>query len=167
MDRRPRWIKLLSLLALFIAPSLVAQQSPPTGRIAGRAVDGTTGAPIPASQVTLEGTPITSIADWAGRYLLDGVAPGTHTVSVRMIGYRPKTVTGVVVIAAAVTPLDVTLTAARRYPLVPGVDGLHAQLSFPTLARHPAAVARPSSGCQVAEASPARLSAFQAAVTIS
>lgn len=97
-------------LAVLTAAPLIAQNS--SGRIVGRVVDATSGAPIPGAQVTVEGTSISTIADWTGRYVLYDVPAGTHAVTVRMIGYQHKVVRDVVVQPGTGFALDLTLTAA-------------------------------------------------------
>jgi hypothetical protein len=97
-------------LALATAAPLIAQNS--SGRIVGRVVDASRGEPVPGAQVTVEGTAITAIADWTGRYALYEVPAGTHVVTVRMIGYQHKTVRDVVVQPGTGFALDLTLTAA-------------------------------------------------------
>src|ERR671919_116494 len=115
---------LLPLLLLVFPAALVAQDtttpaSPApaaAGRMVGRVVDAATGAPIPGAQVQVEGTiagvAVAAVTEWSGRFTLEGVPVGSHSVPVRMIGYQAKTVADVVVRAGAVTPLDITLAAA-------------------------------------------------------
>src|SRR5262245_46160331 len=96
-----RLIRCSALLALWLLlPSLAVAQDG-RGRIVGRVIDGSSGAPIPGAQVTVEGTSITVIADWSGRYVLYEVPAGTQVVTVRMIGYQHKTVRDVVVQAGS------------------------------------------------------------------
>jgi TonB-dependent receptor-like protein/carboxypeptidase family protein len=97
-------------LVVFFTSPVIAQTSP--GRIAGRVVDASSGTPIPGAQVTVEGTAISSIADWSGRYALEGVPAGPHVITVRMIGYQHKAVRDVMVEPGAALGLDATLAAA-------------------------------------------------------
>jgi hypothetical protein len=97
------------LLAGAVAPA--ASQSA-TGRIVGRVVDAASGEAIPGAQVTIDAAAIAGRTDLGGRYTLLNVPAGSHTVAVRIIGYGGKAVTGVVVTAGAVLPLDISLTAA-------------------------------------------------------
>jgi hypothetical protein len=100
-----------TLTFVVLTASPILAQSP-SGRIVGRVVDASTGAPIPGAQVTIEGTSITAIADWSGRYGLYDVPAGSSVISVRMIGYQHKTVRDVVVQSGAGLALDLTLTAS-------------------------------------------------------
>jgi outer membrane receptor for ferrienterochelin and colicin len=100
------------IAAVALAPPLVAQDPLQPGRIVGRVIDGGSGDPVPGAQVTVDGTSITGRSDLSGRYTLLNVPPGRHTVTVRVIGYAAKSVTGVEVAAGQVVPLDVSLAAA-------------------------------------------------------
>lgn len=100
----------IAIPVVLLSTSPIIAQSP-SGRIVGRVVDASTGAPIPGAQVTVEGTSITAIADWSGRYGLYEVPAGSFIISVRMIGYQHKTVRDVVVQPGAGLALDLTLTA--------------------------------------------------------
>ncbi|HEU5260073.1 MAG TPA: TonB-dependent receptor [Gemmatimonadales bacterium] len=108
----------LSAVLIFTAvvsqtPSLHAQDSAPRpGRIAGKVLNAVTGDVVPSAQVTVEGTPIAAITNWAGEYALADVSAGLHTVSVRAIGYSSKFVAAVSVQAGATTLLNVTLGTA-------------------------------------------------------
>jgi hypothetical protein len=103
--------RLAFLWLLLTSPSLALAQDA-RGRIVGRVVDGSSGNPIPGAQVTVEGTAITVIADWSGRYVLYEVPAGTYMVTVRMIGYQHKSVRDVVVQPGTGVELDLTLNAA-------------------------------------------------------
>ena len=106
---------LSALSALFGAP-LASQGS---GRITGRIVDGTQGAPVSGVQVELVGTgfirpdsaiPIrTATSGFDGRYLLTDVPEGPASIRIRMIGYRPKTVTSIAVTAGHTATQDISL----------------------------------------------------------
>jgi hypothetical protein len=87
-------------------------QAPETGRIVGRIVDATQGAPIVGAQVEVIGAaavPATSALD--GRYTLEKVPAGAVSVRVRMIGYQPKVVTGVAVSPSQTVQQNVSLTS--------------------------------------------------------
>jgi hypothetical protein len=100
---------LVFALSFLFLTSLSAQQP---GRIVGRVVDASSGASIPGAQVTIEGSAISSIVDWTGRYTLADVPPGPHAVLVRMIGYQHKVVRDVLVESGKAQELNLTLTAA-------------------------------------------------------
>ncbi|MEK6769065.1 MAG: carboxypeptidase regulatory-like domain-containing protein, partial [Gemmatimonadota bacterium] len=102
---------LLAALASGSIEPLYAQTPAPgaTGRVVGRIIEETTGAPIPGAQVGVAagGAPVTSAID--GRYILLNLPAGPTAVAVRAIGYAPKTVSGVVVPPGGAAALDITL----------------------------------------------------------
>lgn len=83
-----------------------------TGKIVGRVVDGQTAQPIASAQVSLSNQSAGYVSGIDGRFVLRKVPPGDHSLVVQMIGYAPKTVTGVAVRPDAVVTLDVSLEAA-------------------------------------------------------
>ena len=99
-----------SILPLIHASQAHAQTGP-TGRIVGRVVDGEQGQPVAGAQVEVVGTALTSSTALDGRYTLDHVPAGPTSVRVRMIGFGPKTVTGVVVPEGGTVSQDVALAA--------------------------------------------------------
>ena len=77
---------MLALLAL-AGPGAVTAQTP-TGAIEGTITDATTGQPLNAASVTVEGTALSALTDLTtGRYSLTNVPAGVHTVKVVIIGY--------------------------------------------------------------------------------
>ncbi len=84
----------LALLSSGLA-SVGAQQ---TGRITGRVVDVATNRPLAGVQVFIPPTGIGNITDTDGRYLLQNVPAGQHTVTAQLVGYKQAQGT------AAVTP---------------------------------------------------------------
>ena len=106
-----RFRPLLAAVALALAPgaALLAQG---TGQVAGRVLDQATGRPLPAARVAVQGTTpqVAATAGVDGRYTLTRVPAGERTLTVVLLGYAPKTVTGVRVAAGAATALDVTLS---------------------------------------------------------
>jgi TonB-linked SusC/RagA family outer membrane protein len=59
-----------------------------TGRITGRVVDASTNRPLAGVQIFLPPTGIGNISDADGRYLLQNVPPGQHTVTAQLVGYK-------------------------------------------------------------------------------
>jgi len=98
---------------LLVPTTLFAQGQPTTaGRITGRVVSTETGRPVERARVQLVDVALQALTDLDGRYFLQGVPPGVHTVDVRQIGFTAKTVTNVSVAAGETTVLDVTLGSA-------------------------------------------------------
>ena len=86
LARRLWGLLLLPLLA--VAPGLEAQQ---TGTVTGRVTEAGSGEPVPSVQIFIEGLDIGALTQQNGRYLLQNVPAGTHTVSAERIGYRTQT----------------------------------------------------------------------------
>jgi TonB-dependent receptor len=105
-----RSLQVLGLVALL--GSSVSAQAPNVGRILGRVMSTTTGEPIAGAQVTVLGTSIATVTDWTGRYALVGVPVGRWSLSIRAIGYTPKSIVDIDVQPDATVPLDISLGAA-------------------------------------------------------
>lgn len=104
---------LLALAASALAaPSLAAQASSAGGRIVGRIIDARTGQGVSDAQIQVDSTRRGGLSGVNGRYTIVGVPAGTVTLHVRMLGYAPKSVTGVKVVAGQSVQQDVTLAAA-------------------------------------------------------
>ena len=78
-----RWI------VLFILFSISGIMAAPYGRIVGTVKDAGTGEPLPGANVMLKGTNIGAASDLEGRYRISRVPPGTFTLVVTYIGYKP------------------------------------------------------------------------------
>lgn len=74
------------LLAALLAPALAAQQPAPSARsggvIAGVVIDSIRGGTLRGAVVGLIGTPRLAFTDTAGRFQIDGVVPGLHSLEV-------------------------------------------------------------------------------------
>ena len=74
---------------------VIEQPEPPTqqavGTITGRVTDSRSGQPLASVQIYIEGMDIGTLTQQNGRYLLQGVPAGTHTVTAERIGYRTQT----------------------------------------------------------------------------
>src|SRR5690606_20943380 len=66
---------------------LQARQTPGTGRVVGTVADETTAEPVPAAEILVQGTNLRTISDESGRFVLEGVPAGTHTLIGQRIGY--------------------------------------------------------------------------------
>ncbi len=105
---RPMSLAALLAAALAAYPRSAMAQ---TGRITGRVLEEGTGAPVAGAQVGVAagGAPTTAGLD--GRYVLMSVPAGPVALTVRAIGYSPKTVSGVTVPAGGVAVQDIVLAA--------------------------------------------------------
>ncbi len=79
--------KVLGVLALavLVCPSLTLAQS--TGSIRGRVTDATSGAPLAAVQISIEGTRVGGQSGSDGNFSLNGVPAGNQTLVARRVGY--------------------------------------------------------------------------------
>jgi len=107
MSRFHSICRFLVLALLSVPTALAAQES---GRIVGRVVEAEQGAPLAGAQVELVGTGIRTVSALDGRYTILNVPAGTASISVRLIGFQPKTVTGLLVSTGKVTEQNVSLS---------------------------------------------------------
>lgn len=99
---------ILTLAAVLgMAASAQAQDA---GRVVGRVVSQETGEPISGAHISLEGPGRATLTNLDGRYMLQDVEPGVHTLVVRVIGFGTKTVTGVQVAPGAPAMMDVSMS---------------------------------------------------------
>ena len=84
-SRVPSGFSALVMAFLLVVPGLGAQQG---GTVTGRVLDTQRGLPIPAVQVFIANLELGGLTQQNGRYLLQNVPAGTHTLSVSRIGYR-------------------------------------------------------------------------------
>jgi outer membrane receptor protein involved in Fe transport len=104
--------------ASLFSPRALGAQSPTAapaagrGRITGRVVDAKTGAALSDVGVQVAGTATGTLSGVDGRFTLAAVSAGTITLTVRRLGYQPKSITGVVVQAGRTVEQDVALTTA-------------------------------------------------------
>jgi TonB-linked SusC/RagA family outer membrane protein len=110
---------LLATAALLTLPPLaapaeaqVAATPAGTGRISGTVTDSVSGRPLSAVQVSVAGTRLGALTDETGRYAINAVPAGTHTLEARRLGYRMFTRTAVVVTTGGTTVADLRLSIA-------------------------------------------------------
>jgi hypothetical protein len=110
----------LAILVSFVAAAgharLLAQTPTPTpatarGRITGRVVDGASGQPLAHAQVAVDQT-AGAETDLDGRYTVNGVAVGLHSVQARRIGFQQKRYDSVTVMSGQATVVNFTINAA-------------------------------------------------------
>ena len=99
-----RLAALLCFAALCAAPAARAQ----SGTLAGRVVETETGETLPGAIIRIDTLGVGAASNVDGEYSLAAPA-GTYTVSIRFVGLRSKTVTGVRIRAGQATALDVSL----------------------------------------------------------
>lgn len=104
---------LLLLTAVLILPLPSASaQAPSTGRIVGRVLDAATGTGLTDAGIQVVGTTLGTMSGVDGRFSINAVPAGTVTITVRRIGYAPKTITGIFLEAGKTVEQNVSLAAA-------------------------------------------------------
>src|SRR6188508_3304878 len=104
--------RFLPLLLVFVSLTANAQEpaaTGPTGRIVGRIIDSQSGQGIPYAAIQVVGTRLGTISGVDGRYTIPRVPAGTVTLQARLIGYGPKTVTGIMLAADKTVELSITV----------------------------------------------------------
>jgi outer membrane receptor protein involved in Fe transport len=92
------------LFPLISAPTLAGT----TGKLSGRVVDAKK-EPLPSANIVIAGTKLGGVTDLDGYFTVLNIPPGTYTVEVRLIGYRPMTTRNVEITVNATTKLDAVL----------------------------------------------------------
>jgi hypothetical protein len=98
-----------SFLILGVGQATQAQAQDANGRIVGKVIDASSGQSISTAQVAIVETGQMVLTDLEGRYFLDKVPAGVYEVRASVLGYGPKSVTEVRVLAGESTPLDISL----------------------------------------------------------
>ena len=102
----------LALLAVVSFTTGSSAQEPATGKITGVVTDSTTGQALSAVSVSVAGTRLGGLTDAEGRYTIDRVPTGTHTLQGRRIGYSPRNLPGVSVTEGATVTVNLALMAS-------------------------------------------------------
>ena len=104
-------VLVLGMVVLMPASNLHARQSPGSGQVIGTVTDQATAAPIPTAEVYIQGTNLRTLADNDGRFTLQNVPAGSHTVVAQRLGYTPGQ-SAVTVTSGASTTVNITLSHA-------------------------------------------------------
>lgn len=110
MDRIHLVFRVVVLAALCAVPAALSAQD--AGRVVGRVVESGQGNPLSGAQVEVTGTSIRATTAIDGRFSLSNVPAGEVAISVRLIGYQPKQVTGLVVTSGATVEQNISLSAS-------------------------------------------------------
>ncbi len=110
---------LLVFAALAVACAVLCNTAPrrlqaqaAAGTLTGRILDAQTGRGIAHAEVEIVGTTLSTQSDVGGRFRITNVPVGLVSLRVRLVGYRPKTVTEIRVGSTATVEQSVTLDAA-------------------------------------------------------
>jgi outer membrane receptor protein involved in Fe transport len=109
MTRISRNLFLFLSLLTVTASAQDAPATGPTGRIVGRIVDAQSGQGIAHVAIQVVGTRIGTMSGVDGRFAIPRVPAGTVTLQARLIGYQPKTVTGIMLTADKSLQQDISL----------------------------------------------------------
>src|SRR5688572_30988115 len=112
LDRFAFVARMTLVIGLLFASAVRLAAQTPTGRIVGRIVDAETGRGISDAGIQVVGTTMGVMSGVEGRYALGSIPAGTMTLQVRLIGYQPKTVTGLQLDAGATLEQDISLSPA-------------------------------------------------------
>lgn len=101
---------LLFCFLSILPPHLEAQEAPiEPGQVVGQVLDSETGEPISMARVVLDDPQLSALSDLKGRYRLTEVPSGTHALTIHVLGYAEKTVTGVEVSPGSTVSLDIAM----------------------------------------------------------
>ena len=113
-----RSITLVVLVLALCGVSVAASaQTPATGTLESRVLDGTTGDPLPGATVAVEGTPLLATTDRMGSVRLSGVPVGDQTLIVSYLGSNEVRVSVKVTTGVTTVP-DVKLSKTSYEELV-------------------------------------------------
>ncbi|MGH7718096.1 MAG: TonB-dependent receptor domain-containing protein [Gemmatimonadaceae bacterium] len=99
----------LTCLLVLLSTAALAAQAAPAGRIVGRIVDAQSGRGLSDAGVQVVGTTFGTMSQFEGRFSVANVPAGTVSLHVRLIGYQPKTVTGILLNAGQVLEQTISL----------------------------------------------------------
>ncbi len=110
----PPLLQRVALASLLLGPGFASQPlvAQDVGRVVGRVVDAEQGAPVAGAQIEVVESNLITTSALDGRYALNPVPAGPVAIRVRMIGFAPKVVTGVVVPAGGTAVQDIALSAS-------------------------------------------------------
>ena len=91
-------------MVCWVIPVSVTAQN--RSRIAGTVRDASTGEPLAAANIIVEGTYLGAAADMQGRYMIINVPVGKYRLRATMIGYETQVQTNVIVSADRITEID-------------------------------------------------------------
>ncbi|MFL5765822.1 MAG: outer membrane beta-barrel protein [Bacteroidia bacterium] len=102
-------LRILLLAAFIVLTKLTFSQN---SAIKGKVIDEKTGETLPGAIIMIQGTTMGSSSDLDGLFSIGKVVPGAYTVECRLISYNTKVITGVVVIEAEPTIINITMQNA-------------------------------------------------------
>ncbi|MCJ7552940.1 MAG: TonB-dependent receptor [Ignavibacteriaceae bacterium] len=105
---------LIVLFVMFVSSALFAQSG--VGKLSGTVVDEITREPLIGANVILVNTDLGAATDVEGKFFILNIAPGTYEVRISYVGYAPRLVQDVRVVAGITYNLNVELTTDFTLP---------------------------------------------------
>jgi len=105
--RRQLLLTIAVAAVAFLAAGDLAAQG--LGAISGRIYDEQTSEPLAVAQVYFPAIGVGTLTNLDGRFMIRNVPAGTYDLVVELLGYAPKTITGVEIEAGSTTQLNVLL----------------------------------------------------------
>ncbi len=96
------------ILSLSLVPMLLAQTG--VGKLSGKIVDAATGEALIGANVILVGTSTGAATDIDGNYFILNITPGTYEVKISYVGYAPKTIENVRIVAGITYDLNIEMS---------------------------------------------------------
>lgn len=100
-------LRLMAIAILAMLPVVVL--SAEVGKIKGKIVDKETGEALFGTNVVIKGAALGAAVDMEGKYEIENVAPGTHTIIASMMGYRDEVKKDIIVRTGETTTLNFAL----------------------------------------------------------
>ena len=103
------WLKAISLLALVLVVTSVMVAG--NGKVSGVVKDSSSGEPIVAANIVIEGTTLGASASVEGTYFILNVPPGIYNIRASAVGYAPVVIRNIQVSSDQTVTLDFRLTS--------------------------------------------------------
>jgi outer membrane receptor protein involved in Fe transport len=104
----------LLIVAALTINNLFAQAG--TSKLAGKVIDADTKEPLIGANILILGTNLGAATDVEGKYYILNVTPGTYDVRISFVGYAPKTIQNVRLVAGITYELNVELSTDFSLP---------------------------------------------------
>ena len=105
--------RVLTVLSVLLALSLVPVQASTGGKIAGVVTDATTGDALPNANIIVVDSEMGTTADEKGRFFILNVPTGTYTLRVTYIGYAPIQIQDLIVSTGLTSSVDIGMASAK------------------------------------------------------
>ncbi|HEY6626803.1 MAG TPA: carboxypeptidase-like regulatory domain-containing protein, partial [Ignavibacteriaceae bacterium] len=112
---------LLALLVFLLSSTSIFAQTG-VGKMSGKVLDADTKEPLIGANIILLNTNLGAATDIDGNYFILNITPGTYEVKISYVGYAPKTIQEVRVVANITYELDVELSTDFTLPDIVVVD---------------------------------------------